>query len=280
MNFVRPALLFALCTSLVGCPPPPDPYYDEDIGIEGVPVDPGAMAGTFATKMQITTQTDLPLIGTVTGGGDTYLLIERTWDEATGSYSQVHQVCGGRIRSETSTSVLADESWRAVPAEPPSSLELRDEDGYFALTGHLELWGLLRAAFDDPYTDALPADHIQALEEPHASRIVDMDEDGHPGMTIYVEGLVTGDYYFVQRKLSDMHGVVLGPDRIVGLNETSFEQVILGAAEGPVQQGFPQRQHPDPMQSWIDEIRLEDGSGCDEVLAAVDDERLARFDPF
>jgi hypothetical protein len=276
------ALTLGLAVSaaaIAGCPQPA-PYFDDELGLTAEPVAPGELAGTFGLKMQITTQTNLPVIGLVTGGGDTYLLVQRSWDEATQRYRQTQQVCGGRIVSETSTSTLPIESWQSVPAEPPSTLTINDEEGFFALEGHLELWGLEREAFEDPYGDALPVDHIEALEAPHAGRIVDMDDDGQPGMTIFVDGLVTGDFYFIQRKISSITGVVLGPDRIVGLNDTSFKQIILGASDGPVQQGFPQMPHPDPKQSWTEEIRLADDADCDEVLQAIEDETISRFAPF
>ena len=269
------ALLFAAaCT-------PPDPYYDDDIGLEAIPVDPGAMAGTFGLKMQITTVTNLPALGEVTGGGDTYLLVERTYDEATATYEQTQQVCGGKISSETSESTLPLSSWQAIPATAPLKLKIRDEDGFFQLEGHLEMWGLDEEEFDDPYDDGLPDDEVEAEDEPHKSRIVDMDDDGEPGMTISVDGsLVSGDFYFIQRKISDMEGVLRGPDQIVGLNSTSFEQIILGAASGPTRQGYPQEKHPDPKQSWTEEIRLDDGAECDAVLDAVDSGDLSKFAPF
>ena len=276
---MRALLVASTLVMVLGCPQP-EPYYDDELGLTAEPVAPGELAGTFGLKMQITTQTNLPVIGLVTGGGDTYLLVQRTWDEASQTYSQTQEVCGGRIVSETSTSTLPLESWQAVPAEPPSSLTVNDSEGFFALEGHIELWGLEREAFEDPYTDALPIDHLEALEAPHAGRIIDMDEDGQPGMTINVDGLVTGDFYFIQRKIAAITGVVLGPDRIVGLNDTSFEQVILGASDAPVQQGFPQMKHPDPKQSWTEEVRLPEGAGCEEVLQAIEDETLSRFEPF
>jgi hypothetical protein len=272
-------VLLLLCVGfLAGCPPPVDPYYDDDIGLEGTAVDPGALAGTFALKMQVTTQTDLPVIGTVTGGGDTYLLISRTYDAASQSYAQSNQVCGGLIRSETSESTLPDESWQSITPQTPRTVTIRDADGFFEVDHHLELWGLEN--LENPYTDALPEDHLAAQEPPHASRIVDMDNDGHPGMTITVNGLVSGDFYFVQRKISDLHGVLQGPDRAVGLHTSSFEQTILGASDAPVQQGYPQRQHPDPKQSWFEELRVDDASTCDTVLDMVADETLSRFRPF
>lgn len=279
MRVFIPVILVSLCLPLLaGCPPPAEPFYDDEIGLEGTPVDPGALAGTFALKMQVTTQTELPVIGLVTGGGDTYMLVTRTYDPATTAYKQSNQVCGGLIRSETSESTLPAESWQSVTEQTPRTVTIRDADGFFEIDHHLELWGL--ANLDDPYTTALPADHLEAQEAPHADHIVDMDDDGNPGMTITVDGLVSGDFYFVQRKISDLHGVLQGPDRAVGLHVSTFEQTILGASDAPVQQGYPQRQHPDPMQSWFEELRVDDDSTCDTVLTMVEDETLSRFRPF
>jgi len=275
----RRSIAFLFCAPLLcACPPPVDPYYDDDIGLEGTAIDPGAFAGTFAMKMQVTTQTDLPVIGTVTGGGDTYLLVTRTYDETAQTYAQSNQVCGGLIRSETSESTLPSESWQSVTAQEPRTTTIRDVDGFFEIDHHLELWGL--ANMSDPYEDALPADDQEATQPPHSDHVVDMDDDGNPGMTIHVEGLVSGDFYFVQRKISDLSGVLQGPDRAVGLHTSSFEQTILGASQGPVQQGYPQRQHPDPLQSWFEELRVDDGAGCDTVMQMVEDETLSRFRPF
>ncbi len=272
--------MLAVAMAAAGGCPGPEPYYDDDIGVEAVPVGPGELAGTFALKMSITTVTDLPIIGPQEGGGDTYVLVTRTYDEGAGTYTQVHQVCGGEIKSQNSVSELPASSWRALEAQVPRSIEIRDEDGFYDVEGHLELWGL--ANMDDPWDDALPEDDQQALEEPHASHIVDTDDDDHPGMTItVVEGIVTGEFYFVQRKKTRLEGVVQGPDHIFGLNTTSFEQTIIGrAGDQPVLQGYPQQKHPEPKLNWFDEIRIGDNDGCDRVIEAVENEELSKFRPF
>ena len=274
----RSLTLAALVATVpLGCPEDVEPHYDDDLGEEGVPVAPGAMAGTFALKMQITTVTELPALGESVGGGDTFVLVTRSYDEASATYAETLEVCGGRIAAENSTSTLPLESWQAIPATSPRTTTLRDADGYFERDAHLEQWGL---DLDDPYDDPLPADEVEALEPAFAETIVDMDDDGNPGMTIAVEGLVSGNFYFVQRKLSDMRGIIRSEDEIIGLNDTRFEQTILGAESGVVRQGFPQNPHPDPKQSWVQEIRLADDAGCDDVLDAVETEALSRLRPF
>lgn len=275
-RFLRLRCLPLCALALTACAP--EPHYDDTLGITGVSVPAGTLAGTFALKIELITQTELPLIGTATGGGATYVLVDRTYDAGSGSYGQTHQLCGGRIRGEYSTSSIPTENWQKVPATAPRDVELRDADGFAQVGGHLELWGL--EGLEDPYEGAIPLDAEEAASEPHASHVVDMDEDGNPGFTVTVEGLASGDFYFVQRKITDMEGVVLGPDRVVGLHVTDFHQTIIGAANGPVQQGYSTVQHPDPKESWYEEVRITDGGDCDDVLQAVEDETLSPRRPF
>jgi hypothetical protein len=271
-----------LCCSLLGfatwgCPVA-EPYYNENIGQEGVPVDPGAMSGTFALKLQSTTQTELPLLGKVTGGGDSYALVFRDYDMSDQTYTQETKLCGGLIRSENTDSTLPDESWQKVPQMESKQTDLRDGEGYLAVAGYIELWGLTN--MDDPWNDPMPKDEFEAEEEPFAEQIVDMDEDGYPGMTIQVEGIVSGDFYFIQRKKANLEGIIVDEDRTFGLQVTHFEQTILGTTSGPTQQGYPQEPHPDPRQSWFEEIRLPSGSSCDDVMQAVEDGTMSRLRPF
>jgi len=256
----------------------PEPHYDDAIGLTGVAVAPGALAGTFALKLELITETELPLIGNTIGGGATFVLVERQFDDAAGAYTQTHQLCGGFLKGDVSTSYIPDESWQKVPPTTPPVVETRDADGFVSVKGHLELWGL--AGLDNPYTDPIPNDDVEAATEPHKSHIVDMDEDGNPGVTVAVEGIVNGDFFFIQRKVTDLEGVVLSEDRLVGLHQNDFKQTIIGAANAPVQQGYPTFQHADPKQTWFEEIRLPDGSGCDAVLDAAESEALSKFRPF
>ena len=263
---------------LMAACPVSEPYYDSQLNMESVPVEEGAMAGVFALKIQSTTETEIPLLGKVVGGGDTYALVTREYEPSTQTYTQEAALCGGLIRSENSTSTVEDANWRKVPAMSPRDIRITDGEGYMAVDGYIELWGLQNLS--DPWTDPLPADEVEAEEEPFRSQIVDMDEDGQPGMTIHVDGLVSGDFYFVQRKTADLEGILLGPDRTLGLQITKFEQTILGSDTGPTQQGYPQNPHPDPKQSWFEEIRLENNADCDDVMNAVEDGQLSRLRPF
>lgn len=270
-------IVVGVLTCCAACPAP-EPYYDAQLNMEAVPVEEGAMAGLFALKIQSTTETEIPLLGKVVGGGDTYALVNRVFNPEDQTYSQETALCGGLIRSENSESTIDDDDWQKVPSMAPRALELNDGEGYLAVDGYIELWGLHNLS--DPWTDPLPADEVEAEEPPFRDQIVDMDEDGNPGMTIHVDGLVSGDFYFVQRKTADLEGILLGPDRTLGLQVTQFEQTILGSDSGPTQQGYPQNPHPDPMQSWFEEVRLSEDATCDDVMDAVTDGRLSRLRPF
>ncbi len=275
-----PTVLLSLLLLPAAACPGPEPVYNEDIDLEAVPVQPGELAGTWAVKHAFNTWADIPIVGRSEAWGDTYLLMERTYDEQSGSYAQTLKPCWGSLASENNVSYIPDDGWLSVPAQAPRGLEARDDDGFYSVDAHLELWGL--EGLDDPYDDPIPVDENEADEARFADMIVDMDDDGKEGMTLVVEeGFYSGELYFVQRKKLDLEGVMQGPDKVVGLLTPSFESCTISLETGgPIVQGKPQHPHEDPKANWFEEVRLPDGADCTDVIAAKDDELLSKFTPF
>lgn len=50
----------------------PEPVFDADLGVEGVPVEAGALAGSFALLAQATDKSTLPGLENEVGGGVTF----------------------------------------------------------------------------------------------------------------------------------------------------------------------------------------------------------------
>ena len=95
-------------------------------------------------------------------------------------------------------------------------------------------------------------------------------------------GAVTGEVYAIQRKFVDLAGITLGPDRVLGLAENRWENLML-ANNNPLldrQDEGSVEPYPDPKESWFEEVRIGEGSGCDDVLTAVDEGDLSRARPF
>lgn len=272
------AFAIVVVTAALGCAP--EPYYDEELGIEGVPVDEGALAGTFALKTRTLTLEEAPVFGEVEGGGTNLRLVTRGYDAAEGVYRQESVLCGGENYEVAGlTQTIPDDTWPKVPRSVLEVVELEHTTGRYVSTGHLQLWGL--KDLPEPFDTPLPSTLEEAESEPHASRIYDMEGDGHPGVTILVEGLVNGEVYGIQRKTVELEGVTLGPDEAVGFAVLAKESLQLGADNDLLQTGGgSSRPFPDPKESWFEELRLDDDAGCDEVLAAEADGRLSRLGPF
>lgn len=270
-----------LACALSACPAPEEePVYDDELGLQAASTEPGALAGSFVLKTSIVSLADIPVVEDTTAGGESYYLVERSWDEAAQGYTQTTRLCGGRIyETGGTTSEVTPERWLLVPPIETASPVYEHGPGTMTLTDHVELWAI---DLDDPVNDPMPANGEEASQAPWASRIFDADEDGNPGMTMIMSGLAIGEVYFCQRKtLNQLSGYVLSEDETAGLiDEYLFEQVVVGASSPLLNQQLPRERHPNPKEAWFWEHRIDDGGGCDEVLDAVADEVVPRVNPF
>lgn len=271
-----PRRLLALFAIAAAAACAPEPVYDDDIGVQAEPAEPGSLAGTFALKTINATLVDVPIDGLSEdplGGGANFRLVSREWDEEAQLYRQTSRLCGGyNFEVLGVTTEVPQETYRKVPESTEELVVVDHERGTYESTGHLQVWAL---DLDDPFNDAFPTEK----DDP---RIFDMEPDDNPGLTLFVGGLVEGEVYAAQRKGVDLDGVIQGPDYAVGLAINDFESITLGnnnelldASEdggaGP---------HPDPKESWFEEVRIPEDSDCDFVASAEDEGVLSRPRPF
>jgi len=78
----------------------------------------------------------------------------------------------------------------------------------------------LAGAVPGPDTDALPT----TVTDP---RVIDEDQDGNPGITINITGLVTGSLYSVQRQVTSIAAIPVAPDRFEGVLSFISDQKVL-----------------------------------------------------
>lgn len=278
----RPALTSLLAVAAAqlvsSCGPPP--VFDSDLGVEAIPIAAGDAEGTFALKTINATLVQVPVLGDFQGGGINYRLVTRTYDADADLYRQTSRLCGG-FNFEVSgvLTTVPESSYRAVAPSTEEQVRIGG-DGRYESTGHLQLWGL--EDLDDPFNDPLPASKDDALAEPFVDHIYDMDDDDNPGVTTFVTGAVEGEVFIIQRKTVDIAGVVLGPDRAIGLATNTNEVVQLGNTNVLLdrQSEGSAAPHPDPKLSWFEEVRIPDDADCDLVMAAEDDGLLSRTRPF
>lgn len=296
-------LVLALVVVLpaASCAPPPEPDEDagpavdradldaawqalnDDVKALAVPLEKGALAGTFAARSSSATIVDTVFAGYQTGGGVNYRLVTRSYDDEAGHYVQESRLCGG-YNYEVSgvTLFVPEETYRKVPPSTEEVVRVDDERGLVLADGHLQLWAL--RDLPDPFETPLPETAEEAMEPPHSERIYDMDDDGNPGMTMDVTGAVTAEVYAIQRKRFSTTGVVTSADESVGFVDTLYDALVLGGDNSLLEYADPSRgeTHPDPNESVYQELRLADGDDCADVMARVEagdfDER-ARWAP-
>jgi hypothetical protein len=118
------------------------------------------------------------------------------------------------------------------------------------------------ATLTDPDDDSLPTD-------PDDPRLVDEDQDGNPGVTIKLSGIVSGDLYVVQRLKSALTGIGVSADRVEGHYGFSSEQVILSSNPASLKALAEQTAIVDPAlcASTFTMVRVPAEATCTSVTA-------------
>lgn len=120
------------------------------------------------------------------------------------------------------------------------------------------LYEVVGAELDDPTQDELPTD-------PADARVVDQDEDGHPGMTLQLQGLIDGSVYVVERKRTELDGVAVATSRIEGRLGFASEQSVLDTDPPSLKPSTAaSRTYPDPEEcnSTFVMVRTPDDADC------------------
>ncbi|MDC0681459.1 hypothetical protein [Sorangium atrum] len=125
---------------------------------------------------------------------------------------------------------------------------------------------VIGAALDDPTQDELPTD-------PADARVVDQDEDGHPGMTVQLQGLIDGSVYVAERARTELDGVAVATDRIEGRLGFVSEQSVLETDPASLKATMAaSRTYPDPEEcnSTFVMVRTPDDADCAWIKERAD----------
>jgi hypothetical protein len=247
-----------------------EPFYDDTLGLDGVPVDEGSLQGSFALQSTAVDQAEVAVFGRIDTGGITASLVRRTWRGAGEAdvYDEEMTVCG--VENFETAGLLTVNPPATIQNIPPSAavLTVNHATGEFVRATYHEYWAIRDLPDDEP----LPADKQSPV-------FYDMDEDDRPGTTIEASGLVNGLVFVAQRKTIDQRGVVRGVDESVGLSRVKKEGTVLDATDDLLKTESARTPHPDPRQSWWMEVRLADDAACADVLAAQESGDLPRRSP-
>ncbi|MBI5494048.1 MAG: hypothetical protein HY904_03415 [Deltaproteobacteria bacterium] len=274
----RSLLLAAALPLCAACGPR---AYSSDIGVPGVPLEEGQLAGTWYGQIEFATIIRLPVFGNRNAGANGGRLLEITWHPDERVYRMVARWCWDDVfEVEGTHNTFTDETLHKLR---PSTLILRVDDakGELLADKYVDLWGVQNLP-DPEHTDLPNKDNYQ--RDPQRSWMLDEDEDGQPGVTVHVSGSFNGEGHIVNRSVFSLDGVARTVDELIGLVPTEkAEQKMLDSnirLAGQSAGDTDQRPDPDPKASWFQFIRGSAGATCADVLAARDRGALSYRRPF
>lgn len=210
--------------------------------------------GTWGQVFVTTTETRVPVLGTIRSVTTALLLMEVTQDDDLAHISR--SVCAIDVDSGTAVvnTIIPAAFVRAIP-ESRSTVQLVERDSAWALSG----WSLTEVvgmSLDQPSSEILPT----SADDP---RVTDADGDGNPGCTVLVRGIVRGEVYVAQRGISTLSTTVVDENTIDGEVNWSAEQVVLGASNRMLQGESNAR--PSNRGNYFSSRRVTDGMDCTEL---------------
>ncbi len=212
-------------------------------------------AGLWASRQVLTSIATLPPENTPGEVVTTSLVLHQISDDGAGGLSTQNTVCTLSQPPRTGVeTVFGDSFLEAIPVTTASA----------SVTGSEVVFGedvfVLGASLDDERTDDLPA----SVDDP---RVSDTDNDGNPGVTVVLSGLIQGEIYVAYRQLGGLTGTIDANGCIEGLMDGSLSQVELDASE-PVLATFKLNpsKHPDPERSTFVALPVAAGTGCAALI--------------
>jgi hypothetical protein len=283
------AMLAVACGALLacGCDPAPEDALESDAGAAGrdtedtaadAGVDPGAdtdtpteafmraAAGRYAHYDIVAYEASMGVMGLFKNLIISYGFTELVYDD--GALVATDRFCHSEQKSNQNfTPIVPDELTRAII---PDSVEMEiRETG----EGELHLWRpetptLLGISYEDSYETPLPKKISK--DDP---RLVDADQDGKPGVTVYIEMLgKTEELYIARREIFAFEAYLQEDGSFEGLVHDRSEQLVIGATN-PLLTGMQQEwlQHDDLTKSPIYLVPIDDDADCEELMARRDE---------
>lgn len=219
-----------------------------------VPVE--RFLGTWAHRYFESAVTELPALGPEPTRFISLSRVEATLVEPPGTLALTSEVCAVFI--ERDRDIVGTEVPPAfIDALDPTVRPATVAGDRLDAPWFTELRGVV---LDDPEGDALP-------DDPADPRIVDLDGDGNPGLTVLSTGLIDGEIYVIQRTRTRFVARLAG-DTLDGGLEWSIEDRVLGADNPALAMPIPVE--PDIAASFMQATRITAETDCDAIVADAD----------
>lgn len=219
------------------------------------PDDLPDLSGVWSKKVVTTSVSRVPVVGKVTTETTTLQRVDVEQDGA--SIVMVNRVCDIDIESSVSAvrTIIPDTFVEAIGETRREARLTRRDDGVWlaAPKNHQILGARLRA----PDSEHLP-------DQPDDARVRDEDNDGHPGVTVRVEGMISGELYVVHRGWDQFEGPVDGSS-IRGEVTWGQDQSVLDSSSIFLKKTPETNPHPDSSRSTFEMRRLDQTQSCDTL---------------
>ena len=249
----RTIALFALLLSAAACS-------TQDIGLLKGAELKQSLVGTYAVHDRVASVSTLPGLGEYEMLGHYYGI---SVIEAAGESLQIRQTyCFGNVDWDGPVEIIM--SPEAIASTPPFEAELAIDDSADRATVSRPLLevgvGFNRSADNG----ALPTD----LDD---ERRVDSDNDGNPGVTVQMEGPVSGDIYVVRIERNQWQAKVEADGALSGLIQDTSEQLILDASDPVLMLEIEDVPDPDPTKSTVRLVQVDPAFTCEDLADTYQD---------
>lgn len=214
------------------------------------------LTGTWVQRQMTTSLASAPLVGDIHTTTMTLLRVEMVQEGP--SVTTRVRVCDIQTESTGSVqSTLSDAYIEAIDvSERQAWVRQRGDDIRFFQEPSFRVLG---ANLQNPVVDSLP----DAADDP---RLIDQDSDGHPGVTIAVEGPVDGAIYIVQRVSNVLCGDVIDGEILGGTVSWGIEQFTIGASNFLLDRQNDSVPNPDPALNTFEARRIDNSMSCDAII--------------
>lgn len=224
------------------------------------PMSTPNIAGSWNLEVVTTAQARIAVVGKVTTTTRSLVAVDIVQN---GTALEFHsRVCSIAVESSTPTikTIIPEAFVNNLPMTRRAGVLRESPRGWeLHLPRHWEAQGV---KLRDLNRESLP-------QTPDDPRVFDQDGDGNPGLTVRVEGLVSGEVYTIQRAWDEHRGRIIGTDLIEGTVVWGAEQVILGATSRFLRSAPESSPHPDASKSYFRMRRAEGAAHCGQLKQAV-----------
>jgi hypothetical protein len=220
--------------------------------------EPGDVTGTWAVLQLSTAVSTAFNSAQISRNVHLYVMTQNATGE--GGVSVVDQLCDlqvdGEPPIEQHTRLLPKAIASVLPVDRLATV-MPDKGGvaFFTSKGYTTRGWRPTSAATDPMPEA-------------AAGTFDGDEDGNPGITLILDGLLRGQIYVVQRDWNAYSGRQIDANNIVATADWAGEQKAYGAKpESLLEIDLSVTRAPDDAKHPVIMVRIPDGSDCAYVLA-------------